>query len=115
MTRKQELQPHRFSGVVEYQRDNGDIGAVILGCETQDDTVRDLCYYSHYYAGLGYDVTLVSMSGVCPECDCEPDEECSCTRHAYCEDSCWGYLGSEAALEDGKASLEWLEKNKESE
>ena len=46
------------------------------------------------------------------ECDCEPDEECDCTRGAYCEDSCWGYYGVAEALSEGKAHLEWLEKNK---
>lgn len=66
---KKELQAERYNGVVEYQRDNCDIGAVILGCETQDDTVRELRHAAHYYAGLGHDVTRVTISGVCPACD----------------------------------------------
>ncbi len=49
------------------------------------------------------------------DCDCEPDDECSCTRHAFCESSCWGYYGVADALSEGKAHLEWLEKDKESE
>lgn len=69
MTRKQELQPHRYSGVVEYQRDNGDIGAVILGCTSQDETMRELRHAAHYYAGLGYEVKKVLLDGVCPACD----------------------------------------------
>jgi len=68
--------------------------------------------YDHFLRGDAWGWAVYEVDD---ECDCEPDEECSCTRHAYCEDSCWGYLGSEAALEDGKASLEWLEKDKESE
>ncbi len=66
---KKELQAERYNGVVEYQRGDGSISAVMLGCKTQDETALELCRNAHYYAGLGYDVTLVSMSGVCPECD----------------------------------------------
>lgn len=44
------------------------------------------------------------------ECDCEPDDECDCTAGAAHVESCWGYYGVADALSEGKASLEWLEK-----
>lgn len=68
---KKELQAERHNGVVEYTRQDGSLGSVILGCVTQDDTVRELRYMAHYYAGAdpGYNVTRISISGVCPECD----------------------------------------------
>lgn len=66
---KAELQAERHNGIVEYARRDGGLGSVILGCVTQDDTMRELRYMAHYYANMGYDVTRITISGVCPECD----------------------------------------------
>lgn len=66
---KKELQAERHNGVVEYTRQDKSLGSVTLCCVSQDDTVRELRYHAHYYAGLGYTVTRITISGVCPECD----------------------------------------------
>jgi hypothetical protein len=52
-------------------------------------------------------------------CDCDPEPwnnypPCYCTKHAGVVESCWGYYGSEAALEEGRSILKYLEdKDKE--
>ncbi len=68
--------------------------------------------YDHFLRGDAWGWAVYEVDD---ECDCEPDETCDCTRNVPWIDSCWSYYGVADALSEGKAHLEWLEKDKESE
>lgn len=65
--------------------------------------------YSQYLEGDVYGYVIYEID---EECDCDPEPwltSCTCTSHAEVVDSCWGYFGSDDALEEGRSVLKHYE------
>ena len=76
------------------------------------DIMRDeVRTYAQFLEGDIYGYVIYAID---EECDCDPEPwndypPCDCTKHAEVVDSCWGFYGSEAALEEGRSILKYLE------
>ena len=71
--------------------------------------------YAQFLEGDVYGYVIYEID---EECDCDPlpwndYPMCDCTLHAEVVDSCWGYYGSETALEEGREALRFYEEDKE--
>jgi hypothetical protein len=63
--------------------------------------------YAQFLEGDVYGYVIYEINEPC-DCDPEPwNGECDCTKHAEVVDSCWGYYGSDAALDEGKSMLKY--------
>jgi len=67
--------------------------------------------YSQYLEGDVYGYVIYEIDEPC-DCDPEPWNDyppCNCCDNAEVVDSCWGFYGSDVALEEGRSSLRFYE------
>jgi len=84
--------------------------------QVEDILRSEVKTYAQYLEGDVYGYVIYKID---EPCDCDPEPwynypPCDCTKHAEVVDSCWGFYGSDVALEEGRSILKYLEdKDKE--
>jgi len=75
-----------------------------------EDILRDeVKTYAQFLEGDIYGYVIYEID---EPCDCDPEPwhgDCDCTKGAEVVDSCWGFYGSDVALEEGRSSLRFYE------
>ena len=84
--------------------------------QVEDILRSEVKTYAQYLEGDVYGYVIYKID---EPCDCDPEPwnnypPCNCTKHAEVVDSCWGFYGSDVALEEGRSSLRFYE-NKDRE
>ena len=84
--------------------------------QVEDILRSEVKTYAQYLEGDVYGYVIYKID---EPCDCDPEPwnnypPCNCTKHAEVVDSCWGFYGSDVALEEGRSSLRFYE-NKDKE